>query len=203
MDLHHLFQEGQRWWSSMHNHVHVHRFHVWQAVEENSFSWLPFNVLQSQRVFYETTHIFLPPTSAMEVIESVPPVCVCLCGFLRATLCTTSWVQEYVVHHRPALCTPKLCCAPWCTRGTYCYQLQPWWCTIRRCQSNCYSDIMPNSYPMTIQCHISRVKWLCNPFTQEVRECWGVFIFVWKWRVHITYYVSDTSVQKDLGQVLS
>ena len=69
-------------------------------------------------VLRDHPHIF-PPTSAMEVIESVPPVCVCLCGFLRATLCTTSWVQEYVVHHRPALCTPKLCCAPWCSRGTY------------------------------------------------------------------------------------
>ncbi len=40
-----------------------------------------------------------------------------LSGFVRATLCTTSTVQDYVVHHWPALCTTYLCCAPWCTRG--------------------------------------------------------------------------------------
>ena len=26
-------------------------------------------------------------------------------GFVRPTLCTTSWVQDYVVHHQPVLCT--------------------------------------------------------------------------------------------------
>ncbi len=40
-------------------------------------------------------------------------VCVCVgqCGFERATLCTTSMVQDYVVPNRPALFTtrPALC----------------------------------------------------------------------------------------------
>ena len=44
---------------------------------------------------------------------------VCLCGFVRPTLCTTSWVQDYVVQYWPALCTTRWCCAPWCTKGTY------------------------------------------------------------------------------------
>ena len=41
---------------------------------------------------------------------------ICLSGFVRATLCTTSRVQDYVVLHRPALCTTKLRCTLWCTR---------------------------------------------------------------------------------------
>ena len=30
-----------------------------------------------------------------------------LSGFVRPTLCTTSWVHDYVVHHRPALSVHK------------------------------------------------------------------------------------------------
>ena len=37
---------------------------------------------------------------------------VCLSGFVRPTLCTTLWVQDYIVHHQPALCTTDLHCAP-------------------------------------------------------------------------------------------
>ena len=29
-------------------------------------------------------------------------VSICPSGFVRATLCTTLWVQDYVVHHQPA-----------------------------------------------------------------------------------------------------
>ena len=39
-------------------------------------------------------------------------VYVCVCEFVRATLCTTSTVQDYVVHHQPALC-PIMHKAPW------------------------------------------------------------------------------------------
>ena len=42
---------------------------------------------------------------------------VCLSGFVRPSLFSTSWVQDYVVHHRPTVSTTGLCCAPWCTRG--------------------------------------------------------------------------------------
>ena len=42
-----------------------------------------------------------------------------LLQYPKVTLCSSSWVQDYVVHHRPALCTTELHCAPWCTRGTY------------------------------------------------------------------------------------
>ena len=35
------------------------------------------------------------------------------------TLCSTSMVQNYVVHYQPALCTTGLHCASWCTRETY------------------------------------------------------------------------------------
>ena len=53
------------------------------------------------------------------------PVCLCVCGggVVKATLCTTSWVQDYVAHHGPALCTTDLCFVPWCTRGTYVRQM--------------------------------------------------------------------------------
>ena len=61
----------------------------------------------------------LPPPSAVKVIESDQFVCVCVCVFVRAMLCTTSWVQDYIVHHRPALWTTDLRCAPWCTRWSY------------------------------------------------------------------------------------
>ncbi len=44
---------------------------------------------------------------------------VCLFGFVIPTLCTTSWAQDYLVHHRPALCTTNLRCVPWCTRRAY------------------------------------------------------------------------------------
>ena len=48
-------------------------------------------------------------------------------------LFTTLWVQDYVVPHWPALCTTRLCCAPWCTRGTYvqCKFVLIRWCTWR------------------------------------------------------------------------
>ncbi len=36
---------------------------------------------------------------------------VCLPGFVRATLCTTSRVKDYFVHHQPKLCTTDLLCA--------------------------------------------------------------------------------------------
>ncbi len=44
---------------------------------------------------------------------------VCLSVWVCVMLCTTSMVQDYVVHHRLALGTTNLHCAPWCTRGTY------------------------------------------------------------------------------------
>ncbi len=48
-----------------------------------------------------SSNLSLPPASAVEIIESEPSfsLFVCLCEFVRPTLCTTSWVQDYVVHH--------------------------------------------------------------------------------------------------------
>ncbi len=49
----------------------------------------------------------------IELIKTVPCACARLCvhvlGFVSAMLCTTSWVQDYVVHH---LVGTGLCCAP-------------------------------------------------------------------------------------------
>ncbi len=76
---------------------------------------------------------------AGERIGSVRPsvrLSVNLSGFVRPTLCTTLWVQDYVLHHWPALCTTRLRCAPWCTRGTYVLWrsfVQTTWCTRRFC----------------------------------------------------------------------
>ncbi len=44
------------------------------------------------------------PNGAQYDIVSLD-VCVCRGGVVRPTLCTTSWVQDYIVHRRPALCT--------------------------------------------------------------------------------------------------
>ncbi len=59
-------------------------------------------------------HVFFT-SSAVEVIEPV------LYGFMgpKYTLCITSMVQGYVVHHWPALITTGLRCALWRTRETY------------------------------------------------------------------------------------
>ncbi len=43
---------------------------------------------------------------AWEILRLVASVH--LSGFVRAMLCTTSWVQDYAVHHRPALYTTDL-----------------------------------------------------------------------------------------------
>ena len=32
---------------------------------------------------------------------------------MRATLCTNSWVRDYILHHILVLCTTDLPCAPW------------------------------------------------------------------------------------------
>ncbi len=79
---------------------------------------------------------------AVEVIETVPSVhlCVGVCGTYTSMLCATSIVQSYIVHHRPALCTTDLHCAPLHV-GDVCdifhvrYQLALRWCTMCCCQS--------------------------------------------------------------------
>ncbi len=45
----------------------------------------------------------------------IGPVCV---GLWEIRCASSHEVQDYVVHHRHALCTTDLHCAPWCTRGT-------------------------------------------------------------------------------------
>ncbi len=70
-----------------------------KSLEHVTGSWV---VLQ-QICNYERFH-WLHPVSAAEVIQSDASVCVCGGGVVRATLCTTLWVQDYVVHHRPVLC---------------------------------------------------------------------------------------------------
>ena len=42
-------------------------------------------------------------SAPQQTIQLVASVCLSVCSFVEATLCTTSTV--YVVHHRPALCT--------------------------------------------------------------------------------------------------
>ncbi len=54
---------------------------------------------------------------------------------MRPTLCTTSTVQDYVLHHRPALCTTNMCCAPWCIRGTFVRELHVCQSVVASCQS--------------------------------------------------------------------
>ncbi len=82
-------------------------------------------------------------------------------GFVRATLCTTSMVHDYGVHHWPALCTTDLHCAP------LTYQPWPWWCTIQCCQSSCLSVLWPkfrlenNSYIKMI-CTVASYFWVKN-----------------------------------------
>ncbi len=68
-----------------------------------------------------------PETATKGLVQPCPKLqtkclydmCVCVSGFVRTMLFTTSVVQDYIVHHRPALCTTVLCCARWCTEGTY------------------------------------------------------------------------------------
>ena len=58
-------------------------------------------------MYYYLNLKLLDAALAVKVLKPDPYLCVCLCGFgfVRATLCTTSWVQDHIVHHRPALCT--------------------------------------------------------------------------------------------------
>ncbi len=67
--------------------------------------------------------IYVVPQAIMDrevhwykAIEWVGDTQICVC---RAMLCTTSMVQDCIVHYRPVLCTTDLRCAPWYTRGTY------------------------------------------------------------------------------------
>ncbi len=57
--------------------------------------------------FWYATVFFTSPLSGLQVTETMLFICgsVCVSRFVRATLCTTLKVQDYVVHHRPALCT--------------------------------------------------------------------------------------------------
>ncbi len=50
-------------------------------------------------------HDIFEPTCAFCTVGSYASLSVCPSGFVRPTLCTTSWVQNYVVHQQPALCT--------------------------------------------------------------------------------------------------
>ena len=62
--------------------------------------------MPGQEVSYRNC-ISLPTKSSGEVIELKSSFCmsVCVSGCVRATLCTTSTVQDYIVHHWLALCT--------------------------------------------------------------------------------------------------
>ncbi len=79
-----------------------------------SHGWLPSQWRAQQCL--DNVPLF-PPALAEEVmLSSRPPVW--LPGFVRPMVCTTSWVQDSAVHHRPALCIIGLRCAPCCTSGT-------------------------------------------------------------------------------------
>ncbi len=41
----------------------------------------------------------LPPASVVEVTDLAPSICLCVCGFVTATLCTTSWVHHGFVRN--------------------------------------------------------------------------------------------------------
>ena len=77
----------------------------WNTMNSHGFPW-PF----SSR--YNYWLLLFEPTCA-NLYDGL--LCIALClsaclsGVVRAKLCTTSWVQDYVVHHQPALCTTGLC----------------------------------------------------------------------------------------------
>ncbi len=66
-------------------------------------------------VFFKSTYMQMHDV----LICIVSCLSVRLSGYVGPTLCTTSLVQSYVVHHWPALCTTELCCASWRTREGY------------------------------------------------------------------------------------
>ncbi len=71
----------------------------------------PFRYCQSNQESDCMAHLhFLCCQWSLWPDMSVSVVCVylLLCGFVEAMLCTTLFVQSYVVHHRPALCTTNL-----------------------------------------------------------------------------------------------
>ncbi len=55
-------------------------------------------------------------TSRMHESNSNGSVCVYI-WVCESYFGTTSWVKDYVVHHRAALCTTELCCALFCLRA--------------------------------------------------------------------------------------
>ncbi len=60
----------------------------------------------------------------------------CLSGFVRPTLCTTVWVQDYIVHHRAGR-SPTFQSWKWKMKidGHFRLPYQPWWCTMWCCQT--------------------------------------------------------------------
>ncbi len=68
-------------------------------------------LLMSSHAFFTGSfhqNFYRPRSRGDNMFGSIrPSIClsVCLSGFVRSILCTTLWVQDYVVHHRPELCT--------------------------------------------------------------------------------------------------
>ncbi len=67
-------------------------------------------------------------------------------------LCTTSMVQDYIVHHRSALCTTDLHCTPWCTREPMSVRNRghPHCCGNFLCCARLLTDICPPCTPWCI-----------------------------------------------------
>ena len=119
----------------------------------------------------------ISPASAVE-LKSATSVCF-PSGFVSATMCTTLWVQDYIVHHGPALCTTDLRCTPWCTRGTYVWEVGvatqhffggwQWTCKSRFTVQFC-TDIHFGS----AQCSFLPIRWWTRRFCMFV-----INIFWW------------------------
>ncbi len=83
-----------------------------------------------------------------------PYVCLSvLAGFVGYTLCTTSTVEDYAAHHRPALCTADLHCAPIplkILRGQN--GKTPWYCYISWC-------VRPIAISFRVKTRVSEWLW--------------------------------------------
>ena len=103
-----------------------------------------------------------------------------LCEFVRPTLCTTSTVQDYVVHHWPALCTMV-------HKGDLC--LQHFSFSLQNPGVWCYA---------TMSCDVT--KWrqsgerTTECMSREVRQRWGIFIRWYFWCCPCRWHMKSTSI---------
>ncbi len=142
---------------------------------------------------------------AMEVIESVG--CVCLSGFVRATLCTTSWVEDNAVHHWPALCTTDLHCAHGAKGGP-----DPWVCLGPLGQTHFWAKGLLFLFRIEegggvivrrIEKRISNTYSWTVSYIIKYSKLWWVKPFVWLSNtiaLSVPLWQSPNSIDKTLGE---